>query len=455
MKTHAHRLLLLFSLCFAWTLPAGRAVIVCTADLHGEGETFARLATEIRRRDPDVLIDAGDLFSGNFTAVSDGGATMFRALDALSYDVFVPGNHDFDGGPDALGKSSAQFHGQLLGHWRTPALPSVKSWIVLERKSLRIGIIGLGNPEEKSRILPGVDFLQPSYDEALEESLRAVKSAGANLTVLVCHRGLYHKEGALADLLRRHPGVDLVFGSHSHQPVRGLALAGSFYVQPGARAESAACAVVTFDDRNKTVTQIESLLLAPGTESDLALSRLFAEAEKRIAGFGDAPAAGYDEAIALPLPGRFDCDFARLAAEALREAVGSDVAVFDGYAAERKIFPPITRRKLFALDPYNGRIIVAQMTREELEALMKEMLGAVPPRRAGVVPGFAGISYRTKGKQLVALDVPETVTAALGAFRFCRSTALTDLRADRRRWRDSGVLEQDAIWEKIVKEGKK
>src|SRR5258708_3289369 len=72
------------------------------ADLGG----LARCATQIRqwqRANPNViLIDIGDVYHGNELGLRARGATMIRCLNALAYDDWVVGNHDFDWGMEAL-----------------------------------------------------------------------------------------------------------------------------------------------------------------------------------------------------------------------------------------------------------------------------------------------------------------------------------------------------------------
>ncbi len=92
-----------------------------TTDLHGHilptsdyaGRTdlggLARCATQIRAwrgANPNsLLLDIGDVYQGTQVSLDTRGALMIRCLDALGYDAWVVGNHEFDWGIDAFADS--------------------------------------------------------------------------------------------------------------------------------------------------------------------------------------------------------------------------------------------------------------------------------------------------------------------------------------------------------------
>ncbi|GEM_PF-5535587 len=445
----------LFCFAVSFSLAAQTIVVVATADLHGEMQSFALLAPAIQRQKPDVLIDAGDLFFGNYATTLDGGASMVAALNHLHYDAWVIGNHDLDLPYENLARRVTEFGGKALGNWQTPKIPGVVPGILLVRKNVRIFIIGCGVPDQKERLIPDDDFTQNSYDEALEQGIAAARRARADIIILVAHRGLYGKDGALAALLMRHPGIDLVFGSHTHQSNRGENVGDTYFVQTSSHAQNAACAVITWNEKKKKIEQVESFLFPRAESGDATLEALFADAEKSAAKFGDTPEIMLSKPLRLPCVGTYDCDFVHFAAEALLHSVDCDAAIYDGYADERILTSPATPRKLFALAPYCGRIVVCRLTREEVRGVMEEMVQSMSLTKPGAVPGFAGIRYALKRKKLIELEIPSELNVALGSYRFCRSTALAAVRRDRRRWRDTGIWERDAIWNEIIRRNQK
>src|SRR5690606_4067632 len=75
------------------------------SEMEGTGERggFARLATIVnqeRAAGHAYFIHAGDTFSPSLLAGFDRGEHIIDLLNQMRVDVFVPGNHEFDFGPD-------------------------------------------------------------------------------------------------------------------------------------------------------------------------------------------------------------------------------------------------------------------------------------------------------------------------------------------------------------------
>lgn len=100
------------SIAQAELLPSERQItIMATNDLHGSMENLGMysghvkavqkgLALQFGDRAATLLLDGGDQFQGTLTSNYDEGASIFRALNQIGYDAVVPGNHDYDFGPE-------------------------------------------------------------------------------------------------------------------------------------------------------------------------------------------------------------------------------------------------------------------------------------------------------------------------------------------------------------------
>ena len=60
------------------------------------------------------MIDCGDLIQGSAETQLDRGKSVIALLNAAGYDVWVPGNHDFEFGMDTLLARGKEFKGDLL-----------------------------------------------------------------------------------------------------------------------------------------------------------------------------------------------------------------------------------------------------------------------------------------------------------------------------------------------------
>ncbi len=257
---------------------AVRLTIVGTNDWHGwvmsqperfpKGEvraggaaTFASYLKVLREDNPGgvVLLDAGDLFQGTLMSNVTEGQVVVDAFNILGFDAAAIGNHEFDYGPvgpvSAATQPGMDPFGALkarLASSRFPLLSSNiyvaathqrPSWLpgdgtlMLERKGLKIGIIGLTTPQTPQVTLPvnvaTLDFT-PLATEALASAGR-LREQGADLVVGVVHAGgkcgdctqphdtssCDTDTGEIFEMLRTMPEgtLDAVVAGHTHAQI--------------------------------------------------------------------------------------------------------------------------------------------------------------------------------------------------------------------------------------------
>jgi 5'-nucleotidase / UDP-sugar diphosphatase len=182
-----------------------------------------RLATAIRTQraaaEADgrivVLLDGGDQFQGSLFFMRYEGMAELAVQRAIGTDAMAVGNHEFDRGPEVLGRYAAAAAFPLVSSnidvSAEPALAGrIQPHAVLERRGLRIGLVGLTTLETRTGSSPGpsVAFLDP--EPALRRAVAAVRAEGAQLVVLLSHMGVFF-DRALADA-----GPKIVIGGHSH-----------------------------------------------------------------------------------------------------------------------------------------------------------------------------------------------------------------------------------------------
>ncbi len=249
-----------------------RLTVVGTSDFHGALEArhakvvggrkvggIAMIAAHlnaVRRDNPGGVIhlDGGDLYQGTLLSAASEGRAVVDFYNALGVDAVAVGNHDFDFGPvgyhsvpekpdedpfGVLKQRIAQAEFPFLSAniidretGKPPEWPGLASHTMLERKGLKIGVIGLTSVDTSLTTHPanvrGLEF-RPLL-VSLERVLPEVRRAGADLVLLLIHAGVTVDErsgkvsGPVAELLRAlEPGtVDLVVGGHSHMPFCGL-----------------------------------------------------------------------------------------------------------------------------------------------------------------------------------------------------------------------------------------
>jgi len=190
-----------------------------------------------------ILVDNGDLLQGSL--MGDYGRNQLEessllhpasvAMNYLGYDMFTPGNHDFNYGLDFLKKFIATlkcpcvcanvFYADTLQPIFTPYI--IKSYVFKDVNGdsvpLKVGYTGCVPPQilvwDKFNLSNNVDC--KDMTEAVSRLIPKMKQEGADLVVLLAHTGLTnqpHKTGeenAIASL-SMIDGIDAIVFGHQH-----------------------------------------------------------------------------------------------------------------------------------------------------------------------------------------------------------------------------------------------
>ncbi|XP_047991994.1 protein 5NUC-like isoform X4 [Leguminivora glycinivorella] len=203
---------------------------VCTTADREAGKCyggFPRVATvvkEARRKaasgegPPVLYLNAGDTYTGTawFTIYKWKIAAEF--INALRPDAVSLGNHEFDETVDGLvpfikNISSPVVAANLILD-DVPELQEVNNLyesIVLEKKGVKIGIIGYLTPET-SFLAPKNKVQIQEEIQAIQKEVRKLKKQGIKILIALGHSG-FVKDLAIA---KRVEDLDLVIGGHSN-----------------------------------------------------------------------------------------------------------------------------------------------------------------------------------------------------------------------------------------------
>src|SRR5262245_47260806 len=135
-------------------------VILHTNDLHGQLLPrdglggIAQIASIVRTVKPDLLLDAGDIFTGTFLSDQFKGEPTIQAMNRMGYMAGTIGNHEFDYGQEALRLRLRETKFPVLSANVRSPIREIKKYVVLTVKGIRFGLIGLTTEELKSKSHP-------------------------------------------------------------------------------------------------------------------------------------------------------------------------------------------------------------------------------------------------------------------------------------------------------------
>ncbi len=190
------------------------------------------LINEMREVDPELLLlDCGDFSQGSAYYSLFKGEVEVQLMNHMKYDASTIGNHEFDYGIDNMVRIFKMANFPILCcnyDFGTTALKDiVKPYTIIERKGLKIGILGVC-PALESLVFEenyrGITYLDPR-ECANKVADRLKNEEKCDLVIAISHLGWNESElgGPSADgqvwdqdFIAGTRNIDVVCGGHSH-----------------------------------------------------------------------------------------------------------------------------------------------------------------------------------------------------------------------------------------------
>jgi 5'-nucleotidase len=429
-----------------WVMPSRATLPDGTALEQGGVATFAGYVANLRAENPDgvLLLDGGDLFQGTLASNLTEGEVVIDAMNTLGYSAAALGNHEFDFGP--VGQRSVALEGDDpfgalkariaqakfpvlgvnvtdVGTGTSPAWLGNDGTLLVERRGVRIGILGLSTPETPKVTNPvNVASLRfaPMAPVALAAAQR-LRAQGAEVVLAVAHAGAVCKrqddprdtsscdrgDSEIIELIEALPEgtLDAVVAGHTHQPV-GHFVRGTPVIETSGRGRAFGLVELFVDPVTRKVLpertrlqgsipvcpRVDSALgtceervlkgakavqLVPATfqgrpvVADAALEARMAQALARVEQEQRRP-LGVRVPAALTRSHDAESALGSVLADALREVAGADVALLNN-GGLRADLPAgeLTYGALFEVLPFDNTLSVVTVSPAELRGLLE------------------------------------------------------------------------------------
>lgn len=205
---------------------------------------IAALFEQIRKKNPNTfIVDTGDMFQGSALAVKTSGKAIQPILNAMGYDLYLPGNWEVVyykknmqtllGGLSAPKVCANMFHD--LGENKRGEL-IFPPYYVWSKLGVKIGFLGYTDPLVPLRQSPnyskGIIYSKP--EENLQYYVQVLREQEqCDMVIMLAHLGL-SQQIALANS-PECAGMDYIFGGDTHERVREpLVCQYAKVVEPGA-----------------------------------------------------------------------------------------------------------------------------------------------------------------------------------------------------------------------------
>jgi 5'-nucleotidase / UDP-sugar diphosphatase len=411
---------------------------------------FSRLATLIKKRKiehqnegPVLILDAGDYSMGTaFGAATREIGAELRLMAMMGYDSTTFGNHEFDYGPEGLGKSI----GVAAKSGRIPAILSsntdfskddvtladlsrlsksgtISSHQVIERGGIRFGIFGVLGKEAIFYTNGGaVKF--PDAIESAKEMVKVLRdSEKVDVVIALSHGGVAKgKDGQFSigddvHLAEEVPGIDIVIGGHSHTELhKPIIVDGRTpVVQTGKEGRNLGELVVTLADKRIKVESYQLYPIDDSIQGDKDISDEIDKYKKLVTG-AVFSSRGYsvDQPLAIApkdLPNTFtDITASTLLANLCTDAFRKATKAHIGFTANGLLRAGISRGKsglqtvydVFAVAPLGygvvdttagSALVTGYFTGQELKNMLEFFLVDNPTHPGEYFPRASGMRF--------------------------------------------------------------
>ena len=349
-----------------------------------------------------IVTFGGDMISPSLLSGLDKGQHMIELANAIGFDIAVLGNHEFDFGPEVLKERLAQSDAVwLAGNVRyrgEAAFPGTRATAIVEHGGYRIGFLGLVTPVTARISSPGKNVSFAPFVETGTVLAAELREAGADLVIALTHNDLAQD----LELLRSSGKIDAVLGGHDHLAVawydgrQTILKAGSQGVYVGVlrldldRVEDRrgnTRLVWTPDYELRSTTDVEGAraLAAAVEERRKSLDRSLNVAVGKTATELDTRRVSVRSG---------ETAFGNLVADAMRIAVGSDIALTNGGGIRGDTIYPagseITGKLVLTELPFGNKTVKLALSGARIREALEHGVGKVG---SGAFPHVSGLSF--------------------------------------------------------------
>ena len=427
-------------LCLSLPMPVFASVqkdgvhitILHTNDIHArvqstddEGKTIGMdwLAGAIwaqKGADEDTLaLDAGDTFHGLTLINLSRGSNMAMLMNLSGFDAMTPGNHDFNFGSQRLIELARILNfpvlsANLMDKDKTQYI--FRPYKSYDFNGVKVAVIGLSTPEIAYKTNPfnvkDVAFTDPI---AAAQELMPKLRASHDVVIGLMHMGLDKSSVVTTEqLVKAVPGFDVIIDGHSHTTLpKGMKVGNTLICQTGQYGHALGKVELVVKDHKLRKVQA-SLLNRQGVEKlaktpDEGVVQALQEINMQVKMETETVVAESPRELtaAREIVRTQESELGNLAADALRQATGADVAVVNG-GNLRTSLPAgkITKGAVLDVFPFNNRVLTLAVDGKTLKSMLELSVQYLPAAFGGFLD-VSGMTFTVDTKAPAGQRVSE------------------------------------------------
>ena len=344
------------------------------------------------------------------------GANAVKILNAAGYDFMTIGNHDFNYGQKRLSelKDMAQF--SMLSANITDSYGNYvfKPYEIRETDGVRVAVFGLTTPETAYKTSPA-NVKGLVFADVIETSKKMVEELKdkADVIIALAHVGLDESSVVTSkDIAQEVEGIDVIIDGHSHTALEnGMLVNNTLIAQTGDYDKN--LGFVEIEVLNGEVIKKEARLMPVKDGADVvadeAVEKLIKEIEEenkplfsKVVAKTDIYLDGVRENVRTK-----ETNLGNLSADAVRSASGADIGFVNGGNIRVDLQPgDITFGDIAKLFPFGNRILVIELSGEEVIAALENSVSGYPAAQGGFLQ-VSGLTFKFSKDRAVGSRVYE------------------------------------------------
>ena len=410
--------------------------ILFTSDVHcgiDQGFGYAGLAAmrdQLAKKANVLLVDDGDAIQGEPVGTMTKGEAIIGLMNAVGYDVAIPGNHEFDYGMEnflELTKKanfpyiSANFNknGELV----------FQPYVIKDVEGVKVAFVGVTTPrtitsstpkyfqDENGNFIYGFmeDETGEKLDAGVQSAVDAARAEGAAYVFVMGHVGNEDncRPYTYADIITNTTGIDAFMDGHSHDTDKatvtnkegkkvlrvacGTKLGCVGYVTVSAKDGAITGGLYTWDnaisapDLLGIENSVTTAVAEATDELNAKLSQVVAHAAVKLT--VDDPTAVDEAGKPIRIIRRAETNLGDLCADAYRDQSGAQIALVNGGGIRTNIEAgDITLNDILKVHPFGNEMCVVEVTGQQvLDAL--EYGARDVPNECGGFMQVSGLTY--------------------------------------------------------------
>ena len=411
-------------------------VVLFTSDVHcgvDQGFGYAGLAAVRDSLEAAgnhvLLVDNGDAIQGEPIGTMTTGEAIIQLMNAVGYDIAIPGNHEFDYGMDRFLELTEKANFPYISaNFNKEGELVFAPYVMKDFDGVQIAFVGVTTPKTITSSTPKYfqddegnfvyGFMQDESGEKLYEAVQTAvdnaRAEGADYVIVMGHMGNEAEcsPWTYADVIANTTGIDAFLDGHSHDTDQvtmankdgedvlraacGTKLAGIGYLRIAVDG-SISTGLYTW---NNDVALPELL----GLENDIsiAVDEAVAELDEKL---GEVvaktdveltindPVAVMEDGTPVRIIRNAETNLGDLCADAYRDQSGADIAFVNGGGIRVSIpAGDITLNDILSVHPFGNAMCVVEATGQQILDALEWGARSVPGENGGFLQ-VSGLTY--------------------------------------------------------------